>query len=922
MPGENLTKIEAEERAQVVKNPVYYTFLDLTTSEETFRSITRIDFDGVKGATTFVELIASKIYTINFNGKNLSVDDVFKDSRIELSSLEFKNTLVVEADCIYSRTGEGLHRFKDPVSDDIYVYTHFEVPDAKRVFSCFDQPDIKGTFRFYVVAPSYWKVISNTIERQVIPFERDIDIVKDVIEGVSDWEGLDDTIGASSAAGAGASSVPSISPSTSAAGTGSGSSADGLGSSAGANPASGAGDPAGGRMLWRFGRTCTMSTYLTAIAGGQFAEWKDSLANSDGRTIPLGLYSRRSLAKYIDVEEIFTITKQAFDHYAELYPVPYPYEKYDQIYCPEFNAGAMENIACVTITESLVFRTRTSTAFHERRAITIVHELAHMWFGDLVTTKWWNDLWLNESFAEYLSTLVTAEATKYRHAWVAFNSKEKSWALRQDQLRSSHPIAGPIEDIEDVLVNFDGITYAKGASALKQLVAWCGRDEFFKGITNYLKKYSYKNAELTDLLVELEMVTGRDLKTWSKLWLETQGINTLTPKIEVDEKGRITDFRIYQTAPKEHPYIRPHHIEVGFYDMVDEEIISVDWIPVDVESEETVVSNAVGKDRPMIVLLNDRDLTFAKTRFDDVSYKNVLSSLPYVRSPLAQSLMWSAVWDMTRDGLIPASDYIRLTLETLKMKSRSSVVKVNLAHLVESAHNYLPVNKRAAYLTEIAERVWHLAENAKHGSDAQLQFMLAYAKLVQTPEQGKRLQGLLDGTIEFTGIKIEKGLIWDLLDGLIKLGLAGNKEIDEAYKNDQSADGYALRTRALATIPTLEAKRAVLDKIITGENISNTFVRFSAEGFSNVNDVSILEELLPIYMDNIMKVWNLSGFKIADYYLTTLYPRVIANQNLLGAITKWYDENQDKPNAMLRLVSEAIDDTRRDLNCQKRYLEG
>ncbi|HSF27302.1 MAG TPA: aminopeptidase N, partial [Actinomycetes bacterium] len=439
MPGMNLTRDEARERARLVEVSSYDVALDLTTGDTTFASRTVMRFRCLEpGASTFADLVAPAVHSVVLNGRTLDAAAVADGIRIQLDDLAADNVLEVVADCAYMNTGEGLHRFVDPVDDEVYLYTQFEVSDARRVFTVFEQPDLKATFQFTVTAPSHWQVVSNAPTPE--PTE--------VREGV---------------------------------------------------------------RRWAFPPTQPISTYITALVAGPYHAVRRELTSRDGRTIPLGVFCRRSLAEHLDADAIVEVTRQGFAFYEDLFDYPYPFDKYDQLFVPEYNAGAMENAGAVTLLEDYVFRSRVPDAMSERRAETILHELAHMWFGDLVTMRWWDDLWLNESFATYASVLCQSEVTPWRHAWTTFANAEKSWAYRQDQLPSTHPISADIRDLEDVEVNFDGITYAKGASVLKQLVAWVGRDEFFEGIRRYFRTHEWGNTSLADLLAKLEQTSGRDL---------------------------------------------------------------------------------------------------------------------------------------------------------------------------------------------------------------------------------------------------------------------------------------------------------------------------------------------------------------------------------------------------------------------------
>lgn len=446
MPGTNLTRSEAAQRAEIISVNSYDIELDLARGDETFTSVTTISFSAVEGSETFLDLVADSVESLSINGVDHDPASAFADSRITLSALKAENTVRVESTQRFTNTGEGLHRFVDPADGETYLYSQFEVPDSRRVFAVFEQPDLKATFRFTVTAPAAWEVFSN----QPTPTP--------IAAGERDGRAI---------------------------------------------------------STWAFSPTPVMSSYITAVIAGPYFTVRDSLTSSDGRTIPLAIACRASLKEYLDADYIIAKTREGFEFFEREFQTPYPFEKYDQIFVPEFNAGAMENVGAVTFTDAYVFRSQVTDAMRERRVVTILHELAHMWFGDLVTMQWWNDLWLNESFAEFMSTLGVAEATEWSDCWTTFTASEKSWAYRQDQLPSTHPIVAEIRDLDDVLVNFDGITYAKGALVLKQMVAWVGREPFMQAVHDYFAEFHHANATLHDLLRHLSAQSGRDLEAWS-----------------------------------------------------------------------------------------------------------------------------------------------------------------------------------------------------------------------------------------------------------------------------------------------------------------------------------------------------------------------------------------------------------------------
>ncbi|MWV50015.1 aminopeptidase N [Rathayibacter sp. VKM Ac-2803] len=844
MPGDNLTRSEAQERASLIQVTDYDVTLDLTRGAETFLSTTTVRFTAAEGASSFIDAITKTVHSVTLNGVELDPSDVADGVRIRLDALAADNELTVVADALYTNTGEGLHRFVDPVDGEVYLYSQFEVPDSRRVFAVFEQPDLKAAFRFTVTAPAAWQVVSNQPTPEPVP----------------------------------------------------------------------AGE---GTATWSFEPTPRISSYITALIAGPYVVRTDSLVSSDGRTIPLGVFARASLAPFLDDDYVFEKTKQGFAFYEEKFGVPYPFDKYDQLFVPEFNAGAMENAGAVTFTETYVFRSKVTDAIKERRVVTILHELAHMWFGDLVTMKWWNDLWLNESFAEYASTLATAEATEWTEAWTTFAAMEKSWAYRQDQLPSTHPIVATINDLEDVQVNFDGITYAKGASVLKQLVAWVGEKEFLAGVHEYFVKHAFSNTELRDLLVELEATSGRDLTEWSSLWLETAGVNTLRPEISVDESGAIASFAILQTAVEEYPTIRPHRLAIGLYDFEGDRLVRVDRLELDVDGERTEVPELIGRTRPALVLLNDDDLAYAKIRLDDSSLAVAIEHLASIESPLARSLVWGSVWDATRDAEAAPRDFVRLVLGNIATETESTTLRTVLGQLVSTATQYVAPEHRTAIVEEVGDRLWALAREAEAGSDAQFQFVKFFAAVASTPAHLDAVQSLRDGGTTLDGLEIDTDLAWELLIALVAGGRAGASEIDAALAEDNTATGAQSAANARAAIPTAEAKRAAWDSVTLDDSAPNTIVRSTGLGFQRTSDPALLDAMVPVYFGALRDLWDSKSYKIAEYLVVGFYPAATPTREIVDATREWLAANPDVP-ALRRLVIENLAGVERALRAQER----
>ncbi|MDO9063081.1 MAG: aminopeptidase N [Microbacterium sp.] len=843
MPGENLTRAEAIERARVVAVDSYAVVLDLTDPGETFESTTTIRFRATPGASTFVDFVHRELRIVTLNGVALDPDAVSEGRvRVLIDDLAAENELVISGLAEYTNSGEGLHKFIDPVDEETYLYSQFEVPDARRMYATFEQPDLKATFQLTVAAPAKWKVVSNQPSPDPEPVTTDT-------------------------------------------------------------------------ARWAFEPTPRISVYLTALIAGPYHEVRDELVSADGRTIPLGIFCRASLAGYLDPAYLFEITKKGFAFYEALFDYPYPFAKYDQLFVPEFNAGAMENVGAVTFTETYVFRSKVTDAIKERRVVTILHELAHMWFGDLVTMKWWNDLWLNESFAEFISTLATAEATEWTEAWTTFAAMEKSWAYRQDQLPSTHPIVATINDLEDVQVNFDGITYAKGGSVLKQLVAYVGRDRFVEGVRRYFREHAFSNTELKDLLAELEAASGRDLADWSAKWLETAGVNTLRPELETDAYGVITSVRVLQTAPADYPTIRPHRLVIGSYDLRDGALARVGRVELDVDGARTEVPELAGERAPLI-LINDEDLAYAKVRMDPESLEVAIEHLAEFRDALPRTLVWGSVWDATRDAEVPGRDYVRLVLGNIGAETESTTVRTTLTQLLQTARTYVDPATRSSVLAEIGAALWRLAQDAADGSDNQFQFVKFLANVASDNELDV-LQGLFDGSLELAGLPVDTDLKWELLDGLVLGGRAGEAEISAMLTSDPTASGEQSAARARATIPTSEAKLAAFSRVVDRSDAPNLIVRNTGLGFLHVNHASVLEPVVEKYFGALTRIWTSRSYHIAETLVMGFYPSPIANRSLLDSTRAWLDANPGIP-ALRRLVSENAANVERALAAQAR----
>ncbi len=836
MPGTNLTREEAAERAATISTETYDVALDLTLDSETrFGSITTITFGATPGASTFVDLVGGEISSITLNGAAVD-SSAYVDSRIALTELAESNVLRVEATCAYSRSGEGLHRFVDPADGRVYLYTQFEVPDARRVFTTFEQPNLKATYEFHITAPSGWQVVSNSPTPEP------------------------------EAAGEGAST-------------------------------------------WHFAPTKRMSTYITALIAGEYHQVTDTYKGAYDE-IPLGVFCRQSLVEYLDADDILLITKQGFEFFEDAFEMAYPFGKYDQLFVPEYNMGAMENAGAVTFRDEMIFRSRQTVSAYEGRANTILHEMAHMWFGDLVTMNWWDDLWLNESFAEFAAHHSSVKATRFTDAWTGFTNSRKNWAYRQDQLPSTHPIAADNYDLHAVEANFDGITYAKGASALKQLVAWVGEDDFFAGLRTYFTKFAYGNTELADLLSELETASGRELGDWSKEWLQTSGVNTLKAVFETGADGAFTSFAVEQTAIDSYPTLRRHRIAIGLYNRVEGRLVRTERIETDIRGESTPIVELLDHQQPDLILLNDDDLTYAKIRLDDRSFTTLVESIATFDESLPRALCWGSAWDMTRDAELSSGDFVALVLAGVATESDLTAVAALLRQGKTAINLYTPEAARPALAERWESGLQALVDQSEPGSDHQLALVRAYASAASGPV---RLRELADGALD--GLVVDTDLRWTFLTALARLGEVDEAAIDAELERDNTISGQEHAAAARAIQPDAAAKAKAWEAVTVTADVPNETRRSIASAFQVSGQGELLEPYVERYLTMAETVLEEKGVWMAQVALIPLFPLANPSQETLDKVDAWLAATTAGA-ATVRYVSEGRDDLARALRAQ------
>ena len=853
MPGQNLTRAEAEKRAKaIVKVDNYKVDLDLTGGDTVFRTVASIDFEALPGSSTFVDMVAEKVHSVRLNGKELD-PTLYHDSRFPIENLAKKNVLEVDADFRYMNTGEGMHRSVDPVDGKVYLYSQFEVPDARRVYPTFEQPDLKASFQFTVTTPKEWKVFSVS----PTPIPEDL----------------------------------------------------------------------GDKERYVFAPTERMSTYVTAVVAGPYQGKSTTIRSIDGREIELGVYARASLREYLDADRIMDITESGFGFYENAYGIPYPFQKYDQIFVPEFNVGAMENVGCVTFRDQYVFRSKPTEAQLETRTNTILHELAHMWFGDLVTMKWWDDLWLNESFAEYMAHLATAEATEWADAWVGFMTR-KEWGLDQDQKPTTHPIRAEIKDLDDVEVNFDGITYAKGAAVLRQMVAYVGRENFFKGINQYLTKHAYENATLADLLAELEAASGRDMDHWTKVWLEEAGVTSLRPEVVVDKDGKVTSLEVVQEVVTPGASLRPHRLIVAGYSIDPDaakgepKVKKVFSQELDVDGPRTSVDAIVGQARPDLILVNDQDLAYAKIRLDEKSLAFAIDNIANIGDPLTRRVILSAAWDMTRDGEMPATAYLNLAMADLAIEDSMTSMTSLLMRVDQAVTRFVAPANRGAQMEYAGQRIAALLEAAKPGSDQQKTLAHALARRAADEEQYQVVADIYAGTKTPEGLEVGPDLQWDLLFALVRCGKAGEAEIAAQQHKDPTLTGSQNAARARATVDSREVRQETWHAIMHDPEIPNDTRWAMAAGFWAQSGRSAVayEPFVEMFFDQIVSVWHEHSFQIAMRIVNHMFPDPVVGYvpgaNVVEHGEAWLLEHAEQPESLRRIITEGNSDSVRMLAAQ------
>lgn len=774
-------------RARQISDVSYDLNIELSNTKTSFHAVNQINFNfaPLQNSPLTIDLNGGEIESITANGEDIEwqYNNYFIsiDSKILNTG---KNTLVISYNRPYSTSGDGLHRYQDEQSGNVYLYTNFEPYNANRLFPHFDQPDIKATYTLKVSAPKHWQVISSTRESKKIEHQD--------------------------------------------------------------------------RTLWDFPKSALMSSYIFPLHAGPYKVWEDEY-HGESSSIPLRLFARQELAEHVVEEDWFKFTKESFEFFNEYFELPYPYVKYDQIIVPEFNAGAMENLAAVTFTERFVKRGKKLKHERMRLANVIAHEMAHMWFGNLVTMRWWNGLWLNESFATYMANLQLEKASEFENTWNTFYTRTKQWAYNEDQRPTTHPIELPVPTTSDAFSNFDGITYGKGASVLKQLPHFVGPENFRKGIALYLRTHANGNTELQDFTGALEKTSQQNLKQWTKEWLNEEGLNTIqaTPECKNNNLASVT---IAQTAPPKHPTLRTQKTQIALIGINRKNNSSeiIDLIATRYSGASTTLKPSKPTPCPDLIFPNFDDWAYVKVNLDSKSQSVLLNHISAIDDEGLRTMLWQAQWDSVRDIQLRLDDYIQFVIKQLPSESNATIVRQVSDQLV-NAFQYLnaidPTKERYASLREQINATFEtLIEQVPAGSDQQLMFFDAWVNSAHTPENFAKIRALLDGETLFKGIEPDQDRRWNMVKALNRY-LAKGYEKYRKYERDRdlSDRGTVQYLVAHATRPLAENKAQWLEHI-----------RDKAEPYKYATFREVMLELFPSNQNKLLEAFADEIFSMAE----------------------------------------------------------
>ncbi|NHN55606.1 aminopeptidase N [Calidifontibacter sp. DB0510] len=850
----NLTRAECAARGADIADVSYRIVLDLGNAEQlrvpTFVSRTTVRFTSASGQT-WLDLAAEELLGLTINGVPADVSE-YDGARIPLSDLRIggaENVVSVSAKCRYSRSGDGLHRFFDPDTDEVYLYTHNEPTEARRIFACFEQPDLKASFDLVVTAPKDWVVRANAPET-----------------GRTEGEHS---------------------------------------------------------MTVSFAGTQRFSTYLMALAAGPYHLVEDEWRSGD-QVVPLALLCRRSQVPYLAVEEIWETTRAGLDFYDEHFGTPYPWGKYDQIFLPEYNIGAMENPGLVTFNEAYLVRGEATLRQRTARASVILHEMAHMWFGDLVTMKWWDDLWLKESFADLMGYQVTQEVTPFDSSMLQFALSRKAFAYHYDRSPSTHPVVADIADLEAARQNFDGITYAKGASVLRALQELIGRDAFFAAARSYFSAHAFGTATFADLLAALQQVTDVDLASWAQDWLHTSSPSVLTPLPSVVEQGAS------ERAPRRNPsltltqqctdritgrsILRPHRLDLGLYAVRDGALTATATVPVTFSDDavEVPIESAVD-----LVVVNDGDLDYGLVRLDDRSRETFVAHGSSLPNPLTRAVVWSSLWNECVDAEQSFVTFVDAFCAQAPLEQHPMILESLGSFIAEGLGSYLPAAERDRQAARAAGAARAAYEQADEGSEQQRAWATACALIGEhTDALRDVLATIATGTAPALGGNLD--LRWRAAQSLVARDAWTDEQIEELLRADDSMRGRTEALSARSGRPTPASREAVWARMFGEEQLSNDTQRALLAGFARSG--ARIADFGEAYLAMLREVWTRYPQSMAERYVRAMPAPDLAEGDVdshpflrqVGQLA----EDPSLPEALRREIALQLDDAQRALRAQ------
>ncbi|MYM19506.1 aminopeptidase N [Brevibacterium sp. 5221] len=870
----NLTRSEARTRSDLLTVDRYEVDLDISGAEDpqerTFRSTSTVVFEAAAAAPTFIDIIADSVSAIDVNGGALDPERAFDGARVRFESQAGRNTVTITARCAYSRSGEGMHRFFDPADDRVYLYTQYEPTDARRVFANFDQPDLKANFQFTVTAPESFVVLTNTEPAE---------------QATTD----------------------------------------------------------SGAVERRFAATKRQSSYITCVCAGHYAQAHDEYVDEHtGQRIPLGMYARQSLAEHMESESVFAITKQGLDFFHASFDFPYPWGKYDQIFVPEYNLGAMENPGLVTFSDTYLHRDAVTRSEYEQRAEVILHEMTHMWFGDLVTMKWWDDLWLKESFADYMATLALTNATEFSDGWTTFALRRKDWAYRQDQYPTTHPIVADIPDVEAARLNFDGITYAKGAAVLKQLVAFVGLEAFLEGARAYFRAHAYSATTLEDFLTALEAAApGRDVHSWAAAWLQTTGMSELSLSVEAAE-GRVASATLRQRnsdAGAEGPgTVRPHAVRLAAFERHSggdrrgsSRLVPAGSWALELRAPEERIDVLDGATSPDLLLLNYGDDDYAKVRLDERSTRTALRSVTRLGDPMDRAVVWSALNNAMRDGLLPVRDWLGAYCRSLGREEHAGIAVTLRNQMLTALDRWTAAREHDAALSDVLGAALDALSTASPHTDNQLDLVETVLALVRRTAASEYVTPAVTAARawatnllqvpagetfddEVIDLTVDRALRWKALIALVALGWADYDDIEAEATADRTGTGGLRARTARAARPLPIVKMRAWTAATADETLSNDAISATIAGFTTPAGLPLTEPYVETYFDELAGYWTGRSMEIAKRIIVGLYPSwSLRGDRVLELTDAWLSEHADAPAAQRRLLLEQRDELARSL---------